>query len=256
MPFLSRAGANLYWYYYNTTLLTRTTAAQNEVALFYHRLRGLYFLAVVFYSEGNALFTDWVRRKGLFELTFERPSLYIKTNGTKTESGDVKSLQLQHTYNNTGYVMSLIISFGSWDFELTSTCEESMETIKGTLKDVPASSYKVWRVAKHLESLSVECNTVEVLEVKYQDYLNQDCMEIIRGNESYFAFRNADTASEVATTGEKRLDFGSLSLSLPLIGSSTISILQQHTRLHVRQHTNLRPTPNTDRLRDSRAQGL
>ena len=117
--------------------------------------------------------------------------------------------------------MSLIISFGSWDFELTSTYEETVETIKGTLKDVPASSYKVWRVAKHLESLSVECNTVEVLEVKYQDYLNQGCMEIIRRNESYFAFRNADTASEVATTGEKRLDFGSLSLSLPLTGSST-----------------------------------
>ena len=29
-------------------LLTKTTAAQNEVALSYHKLRGLYFLAVVF----------------------------------------------------------------------------------------------------------------------------------------------------------------------------------------------------------------
>ena len=29
-------------------LLTKTTAAQNDVALSYHRLRGLYFLAVVF----------------------------------------------------------------------------------------------------------------------------------------------------------------------------------------------------------------
>ena len=29
-------------------LLTKTTAAQNEVALSYHRERGLYFLAVVF----------------------------------------------------------------------------------------------------------------------------------------------------------------------------------------------------------------
>ena len=29
-------------------LLTKTTAAQNEVALSYHRVRGLYFLAVVF----------------------------------------------------------------------------------------------------------------------------------------------------------------------------------------------------------------
>ena len=28
--------------------LTKTTAAQNEVALSYHRVRGLYFLAVVF----------------------------------------------------------------------------------------------------------------------------------------------------------------------------------------------------------------
>ena len=33
---------------YDNTLLTKTTAAQNEVALSYHKLRGLYFLAVVF----------------------------------------------------------------------------------------------------------------------------------------------------------------------------------------------------------------
>ena len=31
-----------------TILLTKTTAAQNEAALSYHRLRGLYVLAVVF----------------------------------------------------------------------------------------------------------------------------------------------------------------------------------------------------------------
>ena len=31
-----------------TILLTKTTAAQNEVALSYHTVRGLYFLAVVF----------------------------------------------------------------------------------------------------------------------------------------------------------------------------------------------------------------
>ena len=32
----------------NIIVLTKTTAAQNEVALSYHRVRGLYFLAVVF----------------------------------------------------------------------------------------------------------------------------------------------------------------------------------------------------------------
>ena len=31
-----------------TILLTETAAAQNEVALSYHKMRGLYFLAVVF----------------------------------------------------------------------------------------------------------------------------------------------------------------------------------------------------------------
>ena len=31
-------------------LLTKTTAVENEVALSYHRMRGLYFLAVVFAS--------------------------------------------------------------------------------------------------------------------------------------------------------------------------------------------------------------
>ena len=32
----------------NNELLTKATAAQNEVAFSYHRVRGLYFLAVVF----------------------------------------------------------------------------------------------------------------------------------------------------------------------------------------------------------------
>ena len=32
----------------NVTLLTKTTTAQNEAALSYHGVRGLYFLAVVF----------------------------------------------------------------------------------------------------------------------------------------------------------------------------------------------------------------
>ena len=31
-----------------TILLTKTTAAQNEAALSYHKVRGLYFLAVAF----------------------------------------------------------------------------------------------------------------------------------------------------------------------------------------------------------------
>ena len=39
-------------------LLTKTTAAQNEVALSYHRVLGLYFLAVVFVA--NIIYT---RRK-------------------------------------------------------------------------------------------------------------------------------------------------------------------------------------------------
>ena len=32
----------------HSTLLTKTTAARNEVALSYHNVRGLYFLAVIF----------------------------------------------------------------------------------------------------------------------------------------------------------------------------------------------------------------
>ena len=36
------------FYSLTTILLTKTTAAQNEIALSYHRVRGLYFLAVVF----------------------------------------------------------------------------------------------------------------------------------------------------------------------------------------------------------------
>ena len=35
---------------YVTTILTKTTAAQNEDALSYHRVRGIYFLAVVLWA--------------------------------------------------------------------------------------------------------------------------------------------------------------------------------------------------------------
>ena len=35
-------------------LLVKTTAAQNEVALSYHKVRGLYFLAVVFEATISA----------------------------------------------------------------------------------------------------------------------------------------------------------------------------------------------------------
>ena len=44
VSFLSRAASCAG----TTILLTKTTAAQNEVALSYHSVRGLYFLAVVF----------------------------------------------------------------------------------------------------------------------------------------------------------------------------------------------------------------
>ena len=39
----------------NNTPLAKTTAAQNEVALSYHKVRGLYFLAVIFLATIFAL---------------------------------------------------------------------------------------------------------------------------------------------------------------------------------------------------------
>ena len=50
VPFLSRAGATVL---YDTIqiLLTKSTAAQNEVVLHYYRVPGLYFLAVVFVTN-------------------------------------------------------------------------------------------------------------------------------------------------------------------------------------------------------------
>ena len=41
------------------TLLTKTTAAQNDVTLSYHRVRGLYFLAVVFARSIDLLITRY-----------------------------------------------------------------------------------------------------------------------------------------------------------------------------------------------------
>ena len=40
-----------------TILLTKTAAAQNEVALSYHKVRGLYFLAVVFAATIYSVYT-------------------------------------------------------------------------------------------------------------------------------------------------------------------------------------------------------
>ena len=39
---------NVYFHLYIIIVVAKTTAAQNEVALTYHKVRGLYFLAVVF----------------------------------------------------------------------------------------------------------------------------------------------------------------------------------------------------------------
>ena len=44
----------------DTIPLTKTTAAQNEVAISYHRVRGLYFLAVVFVATIIILKSDGV----------------------------------------------------------------------------------------------------------------------------------------------------------------------------------------------------
>ena len=47
---VSDSNTNLVIYLYQVSIsirITKTTAAQNEVALSYHRLRGLYFLAVI-----------------------------------------------------------------------------------------------------------------------------------------------------------------------------------------------------------------
>ena len=53
-PFFKPRVVNLCWYFIrgiccgDIILPTKTTAARNGVALSYHRVRGLYFLAVVF----------------------------------------------------------------------------------------------------------------------------------------------------------------------------------------------------------------
>ena len=150
----------------------------------------------------NTLSTVWVRRKGLFELNPERPSFYIRTNGATTENMWNKYLRLYHTYNNTEYGMSITVGFGSWDFEMIYSCWPTRKKVYGTLHDVPDSYRRVWKITKHVESISVECNAVEVLEQEYQEYFDEGCMDIIRGNVSYFGFTNTDTASDEATTGK------------------------------------------------------
>ena len=51
-------------------LLTKTTAAQNEVAFSYHEVRGLYFLAVVF--EATIVLMDWGWIKGIIIREIEK----------------------------------------------------------------------------------------------------------------------------------------------------------------------------------------
>ena len=59
-----------------TILLTKTTAAQNEAALSYHRVRGLYFLAVVFVSNKYNSYYDTLKTVTVSLLQLTRAHVY------------------------------------------------------------------------------------------------------------------------------------------------------------------------------------
>ena len=62
------ANAHISILLYIIILLTKTTAAQNEVALGYHRLRGLYFLAVVFVTTIYTKIESKFKTKNLYTI--------------------------------------------------------------------------------------------------------------------------------------------------------------------------------------------
>ena len=48
----------MFWTTVNTILLTKITAAQNEDALSYHKVRGLYFLAAIFATTIDSVYNN------------------------------------------------------------------------------------------------------------------------------------------------------------------------------------------------------
>ena len=62
------ANAHISILLYITIFLTKTTAAQNEVALGYHRLRGLYFPAAVFATTINTKIKSKFKIKNLYTI--------------------------------------------------------------------------------------------------------------------------------------------------------------------------------------------
>ena len=78
---LSTISANGETYYYHIhfisiILLTKTPAAQNEVALSYHKVRGLYFLAVIFAMTINSIASP---KKGTNMYAYSRKAIDSKS---------------------------------------------------------------------------------------------------------------------------------------------------------------------------------
>ena len=122
VPFLSRATVNLSWYdsIYNCAqrldiaiLLTKwkTTAAQNEVALSYHRVCGLYFLAVVFLTTKYLIdsyfnYVIWLHH--YFATAHYSPTTYVTAYPNPEPNHDpnlncIHSICLTYTLSCKGY---------------------------------------------------------------------------------------------------------------------------------------------------------
>ena len=63
-----------------TILLTKTAAAQNEAALSYHKVRGLYFLAVFVRSISIVNVHNFLWGKGFFSIFKQAAPFIIKPN--------------------------------------------------------------------------------------------------------------------------------------------------------------------------------
>ena len=62
--------------------LTKITATQNEVALSYHRVRGLYFLAVVFEATVYHCVRDYIYRRRSYQCVYKTHDKIYNYTGT------------------------------------------------------------------------------------------------------------------------------------------------------------------------------
>ena len=91
----------------NTMLLTKITVVQNEVALSYHKVRGLYFLTVIFAAtvvallKGNVILQMTVQ--SMSEFSDSKPGFIYGIEADNCDDGEYAGVKYTYHFNSKSY---------------------------------------------------------------------------------------------------------------------------------------------------------